>query len=113
MFASSTNDIKVLVPLDGSSLALQAIPYASALAGSRGKLVFTTVLPPVEPHRDGAGRLMPLTEQDQGRVSRQAAEYLEEIAGQWVDERGPVHVVVGTGDPAEEILRIAKLRGCY
>ncbi|MGD9711086.1 MAG: universal stress protein [Thermomicrobiales bacterium] len=107
MIATTVQPLKVLVPLDGSALALQAIPYASALAGSKGKLVFTSVLDVVEANRDSRGRKLPLTEQDQGRAASRAAEYLEGIAAEWVNGRGPAHVVVSMGDPTEEILRIA------
>lgn len=107
MSADRSNPIKVLVPLDGSSLALQAIPYTSALVGPHGKLVFAAILDVVEPHYDKHGHALPLTEQDQGRETSRAAEYLESVASQWVNGRGPAHVVVSIGDPAEEILRIA------
>ncbi len=107
MTADRPNPINVLVPLDGSSLALQAIPFASALAGPNGKLIFSTILDVVEPRYDKFGYALPLTEQDQERVASRAVEYLEAIAGEWINGRGPAHVVVSTGDPAEEILRIA------
>ncbi|MCC6944111.1 MAG: universal stress protein [Thermomicrobiales bacterium] len=108
MTTERSNPIKVLVPLDGSALALQAIPYASALAGSSGSLIFTSIVPVAEPKRDERGWTMPLTEQDQDRVASRAAEYLEQIAERWVNGHGPAHVVVSAGDAAEEILRIAR-----
>ncbi len=108
MFSTETNSIRVLVPLDGSALALQAIPYASALAGPQGKLVFTTIIEVPEQNRDDRGWAIPITEQDQDRAVTRAAEYLEDVAARWLNGRGPGHVVVSAGDPAEEILRIAR-----
>ena len=46
---------QLLVPIDGSKLALSAIPFAQALAGDAGSIVLFQVVPPAEPVRSELG----------------------------------------------------------
>jgi nucleotide-binding universal stress UspA family protein len=98
----------VLVPLDGSTLALQAVPYAEALARNGGEIVLATVLPPLQPHSDERGWRMTMTEQDQERALDDARSKLREIAKDWLRGVARVHVDAQFGEPAEEILKMAR-----
>jgi nucleotide-binding universal stress UspA family protein len=103
----------ILVPLDGSSLAEQAIPYAAALAAAGGELVFFEVTPQAEPVRALTGQITaPAAEVD--RAERSAAEAaLRDAANRWkgVLPAAP-RLEVAEGDPAEEILEGAARLGC-
>lgn len=107
MSSERSNPVRILVPLDGSPLALQAIPFALALAGPTGTLVFTSIVPIPEAQRDQRGWALPMTEQDQDRITSRTSDYLREVEEEWVGGKKATHIVVSPGDPAEEILRIA------
>jgi nucleotide-binding universal stress UspA family protein len=98
----------VLVPLDGSSLALQAIPYAAAIGGKNGELILATVAPAPEPQTDERGWRLPMTEQDQERAIDTAKDYLLSMAEQWLPGRKGVRAEVTFGDPSEELLGLAE-----
>jgi nucleotide-binding universal stress UspA family protein len=52
----NTAPLTILVPLDGSPLAAQALPYARSIASGRATLLFLRVLTAPEPIRDAIGR---------------------------------------------------------
>lgn len=81
---------KVLVPLDGSPLAEQALPYASALSYAFGTEVY--LLRVCQEGEDCWPYMDKVAEQVQGRLGNLAAH---------------LHLRVATGDPVTEILRYA------
>ena len=96
---------RILVPLDGSELAEQALPHAIAQAERFGsEIVLIRVLEPLQDHtmlRAAGKRAERLT-------SDLAHEYLERLAA-GVDERGiPVQLVVIEGRPYVEIVKFAE-----
>jgi nucleotide-binding universal stress UspA family protein len=102
------DQIRVLVPLDGSSLAEQAIPYAATIAGQTGKVVFLHVTPTPEPIRALSGRVSATEEEVRTIDQQRANETLRTAAERWQEvlENTP-ELIVKTGDPAEEILQTA------
>lgn len=93
----------ILVPLDGSTLAERALPYAQRLAAAAtGRITLLWVLHPPPPSAAGD----PLREVT---PRREAEAYLRGLT----EPLGPVPVeaVVVEGDPAPEILAAAAQRG--
>ncbi|MER3631970.1 MAG: hypothetical protein C4325_07275 [Blastocatellia bacterium] len=105
--AGSQDRLRVLVPLDGSALAEQAIPYAAALAGPGEEIAFVHVAPPPEPIVDPVRGKLPLTDQDIARYEDRIRAGLAAIAQRWQAVVPRVKLEVAFGDPAEEIVRLA------
>ena len=112
----------VLVPLDGSALAAQVLPYAAMVAKSTGAtvLLLRAVNPfPGELVREGintfretddqAGPLPSSADWEDvlSRINSDAGAYLEELAGPIRSDGVTVETVVKDGDPAECILEEA------
>jgi len=101
---------RLLVPLDGSELAEQALVIAAGLAESlNGSLAIVRVVPPPVPGRFYAPKLL---EQMQEAQVREAEAYLDSIAGRLKDDRlGPsTHVL--TGEVAATLVRLAGEEHC-
>ncbi|HET8523067.1 MAG TPA: universal stress protein [Thermomicrobiales bacterium] len=103
----------ILVPVDGSPLAEQALPYAAALASKNTTIRLLLVLRDPEPVRDLLGRETISREdvlnqwRDAATASlHQLAERTRQYAGDLVFD-----VEVTVGDPAEQILKVAQERG--
>jgi nucleotide-binding universal stress UspA family protein len=83
----------ILVPLDGSTLAERALPYATALAGASGaRLVLVRVAAP------GAGP----------DGVREARAYLAQVAAGLTSAGRPVETVAPAGDVVDEICAEAR-----
>jgi nucleotide-binding universal stress UspA family protein len=98
---------RILLPLDGSALAEQALPYAIAQAeGFDAELILLRVLEPIAPK--------------DSMVPKAAAKQVEELTGAWarehlervatrVQEHGiPVQVITVEGHPHTEIVQFAE-----
>jgi nucleotide-binding universal stress UspA family protein len=89
---------RILVPLDGSSLAEAILPQVQELARTLGAELFLVravaahVFPGVDP-----------TEQEVDVVQK-AEAYVAEVAGRLRDAGIPIHTAVRYGEAAEEIL---------
>jgi nucleotide-binding universal stress UspA family protein len=96
---------QILVPLDGSEVAAQAIPHAAALAKAFGAaLTLFHVVP-----RAGVPT-RPLTPKEQeafAQIDAYLQNLKEELGREGVEARWAVTV----GDPAQEIVRYAALNG--
>lgn len=101
----------ILVPLDGSPLAEQAIPYASALAGN-GDLLFVQVTLTPQPVRGPLGDVTARREEIAATYEEAARRELEAAAERWREVAPRVETAIAAGDPAEEIMRVAADRGC-
>jgi nucleotide-binding universal stress UspA family protein len=98
---------RILLPLDGSALAEQALPYAIAQAERFGaELILLRVFEPIAPKnalvpREAARRA-------EERTKAWTQEYLERVAAR-VQEHGiPVQVVTVEGHPRTEIVQFAE-----
>lgn len=102
----------IVVPLDGSDEAEQVIPFAEALRGADGTLIFFQVVYPSGPARGLFGDVE-LTMEDVIQQEREAAKArLSEIADRWSDVLGAKPEVESyAGDTVEAIEAFAKERG--
>jgi nucleotide-binding universal stress UspA family protein len=98
---------KILVPLDGSTLAEQAIPFAAALAEPDEELVLFHVADGPTPPSDVRGWRLPMTDQDLAKQEDLTRQALAATGERWHDVATRFDVRVGEGDPAREILRAA------
>ncbi len=93
---------KILLPLDGSDLAQQAIPYAEKLAGRLGsqiKLVHVR-----DPHEDKYGNMHKFYLQKiADAMKKDTEQYAEEPGRDKID----IESIILAGDPAQEIVDYA------
>jgi len=97
---------RILLPLDGSPLAEQAIPYAVAQAERFGAEII--LLRVVEPLRGAPGASTSVMNSVERRLGGIARQYLDEIAGGLQAQGLGVRTVVASGRPHEEIVRFAE-----
>lgn len=101
---------QILVPLDGSFLAKQALPYARALAGVDGRITLLQVIRASEPLRDAAGVEIVPEDIVSEWLLKEAHQYLNEAAGelrQTLLAGVDIDTLVVSGDPASAILQTA------
>ncbi|HEY3276175.1 MAG TPA: universal stress protein [Syntrophorhabdaceae bacterium] len=93
----------ILLPLDGSSLAECAIPYAAALAKAfDARITLLRVLE--KPYQNGCSQ--PVDPLDWRMCKVEAKSYLDNLAG-LLGERGPkTESVLLDGDPAQHIVKL-------
>lgn len=108
-----TASTQILVPLDGSNLAMQALPYARALAGAAGRITLLQVVRSSAPLRDATGAEI-VPEDIVGEwILKEARQYLDETAAEFRQTLlagVEVDTAVTTGDPASAILKAAEDR---
>jgi nucleotide-binding universal stress UspA family protein len=99
----------ILLPLDGSALAEQALPYARFLAAANAQITLFHVLSPSEPIRDPIGGVAVTADVVHAKREKSARAYLANIAEQFQGFRPDILVdrEIAVGDPADEILRVA------
>jgi nucleotide-binding universal stress UspA family protein len=103
----------IIVPLDGSTLAEAALPYAKSILAPGGKLTLLSVVQsPEAPLYDFYPAPMPRVrsfEDELNDAVRYAQDYLERIAGD-LREQTDCAVITRTeaGDPALEIVAVAE-----
>ncbi len=99
---------KILIPLDGSRLAEQAIPYAAAAAGPEGEITFFHVVPGPEPLRDLYGGQIASEQDVLGMARETGTALMQETIERWKDvlEVEP-KILIQPGEPAEAILSAA------
>ncbi len=99
---------RILVPLDGSELAEQALDHAVALARAFGaELCLVRVVPVAALEIARAGAIV-----DIDAEVADAQEYLQSVAQRIEDEGVPTNYEVRRGDVTEEILAHAEDREC-
>lgn len=103
---------RILVPLDGSALAEQAIPTAGRIARATGGTVvlLRAILPPVD-YRYGPYMLQPsftVLDQDVQEPLQEATHYLERIATSSYLAGVKTEVVVETGSAAPMIFSVTE-----
>ena len=100
--------MRVLVPLDGSDLSEQAIPYAQAMVQLGGVLVYAQVVPVAEPLYGLIGNRL-ASEGEVASIYQQCArEELERVKARWATIAPNVEIDVAAGDPAETIIALAE-----
>jgi nucleotide-binding universal stress UspA family protein len=101
--AAPVNLRRIVVPLDGSSLAEAALPWAQRLAvANKGTLVLVRIQP-IRPSLTMAGPYMPELAEIQTELERLAEGYLQTMEQQ-LEADVPVETVVLRGAPAPELV---------
>jgi nucleotide-binding universal stress UspA family protein len=97
---------RILVPLDGSKLAEQALPHAAVHAGQFGaEIVLLKVLGPLpEPSMAGRG----VVRSAEAASALLAQDYLEGIAAGLREQGFPTQTATVEGKPYVEIIRFAE-----
>lgn len=99
--------MRVLVPLDGSDLSEQAIPYAQAMVQQGGVLVYAQVVPGAEPLFGLIGNKLASEGEVASMYEVSAREELERVKARWATIAPNVEIDVAAGDPAETIIALA------
>lgn len=107
MSAETTTALRLLVPVDGSALADQAIAYAATLALPGDEVTLLHVAHQPEPQQDRYGRPLPMTDDELGRLDAHAKGVALHSAELWKRVLPNPTVVMERGDPAEHILAAA------
>ncbi|MBI4492572.1 MAG: universal stress protein [Chloroflexi bacterium] len=104
---------RVLVPLDGSTFAEEALPAAECMAQTiDGELVLLHVVQPPRRARlaDSASAASPadtrhvaLLEHELEVLKSEARDYLQQVAAWWASGSGTLHLDVRVGEPSETI----------
>jgi nucleotide-binding universal stress UspA family protein len=101
---------RLLVPLDGSDLAEEALVVAGDLAESvDGVLVLARVVPPPVPGRFYAPNLLEQVEEAQ---AKEAEAYLASVAARLKDDRLHVETRVTRGEVASTLAALAEKEHC-
>jgi nucleotide-binding universal stress UspA family protein len=97
---------RILVPLDGSKLAEQAVPHAAIQARQFGaEIVLLKVLGPLpEPSMAGRGAVLSA----EAATARLAQEYLESVGAGLREQGIPTQTATIEGKPYVEIIRFAE-----
>jgi nucleotide-binding universal stress UspA family protein len=113
MEINQTRFDRVLVPLDGSPLSEQALPYVQTIGRTGTDVVLLRVMPEVREIHDFHGHLVIAVDEGRRRLHQVALRDLHRVADRLRSAvRGSsVQVVVADGDPAGQILRAAAERG--
>ena len=99
---------RILLPLDGSSLAEEAVPHAVAMAERFGAEVILLAVLMSLPMAVGSHQ--PSLRQAEERTRASMREYLERIATRFRDKGVQAEVVTTEGTPHAEIVRVAEAR---
>jgi nucleotide-binding universal stress UspA family protein len=100
---------RILVPLDGSRLAEQALSHAAVQAGQSGaEIILLMVLGPL-PEASMAGRRA--VRHAEEASARLAQDYLEGVAAGLREQGLPVQTETVEGKPYLEIIRFAEEKG--
>ncbi|MFL5762174.1 MAG: universal stress protein [Thermomicrobiales bacterium] len=104
---------RILIPLDGSARAEEAILHAQVLAASNAQLILLHVLPPAEAVRNSIGAVVVSADDVFAQCRRLAKQNLARAAEAFRGLRTGlvVDTEIAVGDPVVEILRVAAERG--
>lgn len=99
----------VLVPIDGSDLSEQAVPYALAIAGSGGTVALVQVTPNAEPLRKPFGAISMSADEVLTMLQGLANDDLDRAEQHWAGIATGVTITKQalSGDAAEQILDLA------
>lgn len=97
---------RILVPLDGSDLAEQALPFALSIGGDSATYFLVTVLPHLDATYEWLSRRVVENLEDvEAHARADARTSLLHAAHIWLGERPQIEVDVLDGDPATAILQ--------
>lgn len=103
---------RIIVTLDGSSTAEEALPSAERLATVLGgELILLQIIPPADPALTPDGMAIALFHVDPAEQLALARDYLDHVAGQLAAREFAVRCEVRIGDPATVIDAIGREHG--
>lgn len=97
---------RVLIPLDGSDLAEQAIPFAHAVTQDDGTMIYVQVVPEAEPLKSLTGGPVASADEVASIFEESAKNDLSKAADRWDGIAPRYEIAVGVGDPADAILAL-------
>lgn len=97
----------ILVPLDGSTVAEQVLPYAQALLPPGGELILLAVVEELGAGHDVLGQLFVDVEDLQESLEQLARGHLRRAGSLIQDENHSLRLEVARGDPAAQIVQVA------
>jgi len=98
---------RILVPLDGSTLAETALPYAKQIVEEAGEITLLMVIDQTSRDDPSFYRYMILSDQQEDAWRKHAEDYLAQIATQFASSKLKVETIIAQGSPADEIVDIA------
>ncbi|MCC7106473.1 MAG: universal stress protein [Chloroflexi bacterium] len=102
---------RLLVPVDGSALAEDAIVLARQVLPKDGAIVLVRVVPPVERYIAAADGSMTIVDEEATKQAvLDAREYVQRCANELTAEGLAVEMVVQEGRPGTDVLEVAKER---
>jgi nucleotide-binding universal stress UspA family protein len=102
----------LLVPLDGSAYADEALPTARSLATMlRTSVILARAIPPPDTALTPDGMAVALFGEDGAVAEREAREHLEQAAATFVERGIAVETIVRHGEPTAIIAAVAEERG--
>ena len=108
--------MKILIAYDGSESAKKAIDVTLKFAKKEDNITLLTVIPAELLSSSFTKMLLPTINLDQivkdGTFKERAEETLKEVAEKLEGKVANIDTIVGTGDPADEILLTAKKNLC-
>lgn len=108
MEGTTTSDSqRLLIPLDGSLFAEQALPCAQAIGGTAAELILLEAIPPAEAVRGPLGNVLIPAADIRRAYAEGIAIRLLRARQTWLGNRPNVRCETAVGDAAEEILRVA------
>ena len=99
--------IRVLVPIDGTPLSEQALPYAGALTAPGDEVLLLHVAPSPGPSQSSRGRDLPMTDQDLEKSKERTRERTANVAATWQSILPKVTKHAAFGEPAKGIVQAA------
>lgn len=108
----------VLVPLDGSALSEQALPFAAAMVGDGGSILLLKVVGALEDtssyvaHELGSAQAADYSYTLPDRRDLEADRYLTEAIDRHLPPTLACERIEGSGDPADAILIASQVEGC-
>ena len=108
---SGTDGGTILVPLDGSPLAEAALPYARALLSAGGGLTLTRIVYNPDIASSWMMRAAVSAAELERTFRAEAERELTQDANRLGGGLARVRIVIGAGEPAEEIVRLAAEEG--
>lgn len=103
---------RILVPLDGSPMAEQAIAYAAAIAGNDGQITFLHVVPQPEPLRGLFGGQIASVDEVLHMARETGAALMTETIERWRPVLGiDPGIIIEAGDPADVTLDVIESTG--
>jgi len=99
---------QILIPLDGSTLAETALPYAKQIIEEADKIILLMVIDQISRGDPSFNRHMILSDQQEDALRKLGEDYLAQTATQFASSKLKIETMVVQGSPVDVIVDIAK-----